>query len=269
LSLIANGIIVAATATVGIRATGRRSIGLIAASLYATFPLWVGLVAGSGAADNGQWSVDVGLHLYDEPVSTALVVVALALLLHPCLSTTSAAVAGLLLGFSTAVKLTNGPLAAALVVVVAFGPGIGRAAIVALGGSVSLPIVLGFWSKGYTDASGGQAVDFRELYQLRFISTNATTSTIFTTWMLLLLLPLAVLGVMAVTGWYRRAMLIVPIFATIACYAAYYVTNQHPRFYYVILPAVFVLQAAGGSLIWNAGRRRLRPRSEAGAGTSA
>ena len=184
LSLIANATIVVATAVIGLHATGRRSIGLIAAGLYATFPLWVAIVAGTQAWENGQWRVDVGLHLYDEPVSTALVVVALAILLHPRLSTTSAAVAGLLLGFSTAVKLTNGLLAAALVVVVAFGFGARRAAVFALGGMVSLPIVLGFWSKGYTDASGGQAIDLGALYQLRFISANARTSTIFTTWML-------------------------------------------------------------------------------------
>jgi hypothetical protein len=261
-SLIANATIVFATATIGLRATGRRSIGLIAAGLYATFPLWVAVVAGAQAWENGQWLVDVGLALYAEPVSTALVAVALALLLHPRLSATSAAVAGLLLGFSTAVKLTNGPLAAALVVVVAFGAGARRAAVLALGGVVSLPIVLGFWSKGYADDSGGQALDVGALYQLRFISTNASTSTIFTMSMLLLLLPLAALGVRTLTGWYRRAVLLVPILVTIAWYAPYYVTNQHPRFYYVILPAVFVLQAAGAVLIWDAGRRlRLRVRA--------
>ena len=44
--------------------------------------------------------------------------------------------------------------------------------------------------------------------------------------------------------------------------------NQHPRFYYVILPAVFVLQAAGAILIWDAGRRRLRPQVRAVSDTS-
>ena len=178
------------------------------------------------------------------------------LLLHPRLSATSAAAAGLMLGFATAVKLTNGPLAAGLVVVVAFGVGIRRAAVLALGGMVSLPIVIGFWSKGYADSSGGEGIDLGALYQLRFISPNATESTIFTAWMLLLLLPLAALGCAKVTSWYRRALLIVPVLITIGCYASYYVTNQHPRFYYVILPAVFVLQGSGVALIWDAGKRR-------------
>jgi len=257
LSLIANGTIVVATALIGLRATGRRSVGLIAAGLYATWPIWVGLVAGDQASQNGQWIVDVGLALYDEPLSTALVAAALVLLLHPRLTAASSAVAGLMLGFATAVKLTNGPLAAGLVVTVALGLSVRRAAVLALGGVVSLPIVIGFWSKGYADSSGGEGIDLGALYQLRFISPNATESTIFTAWMLLLLLPLAVLGCVKVTNWYRRALLIVPVVVTIGCYASYYVTNQHPRFYYVILPAIFVLQAGGVVLMSDAGKRRL------------
>jgi hypothetical protein len=260
LSLIANATIVVTTALVGLRATGRHSVGLIAAGLYATWPIWVGLVAGDQASQNGQWNVDVGLALYDEPLSTALVAAALVLLLQLRLSATSAAVAGLMLGFATAVKLTNGPLAVGIVVVVALGLGVRRAAVLTLGGMVSLPIVLGFWSKGYADSSGGAGIDLGALYQLRFISPNARESTIFTTWMLLLLLPLAALGCAKVTPWYRLALLIVPIAVTIACYASYYVTNQHPRFYYVILPPVFVLQASGVAVIWDAGKRRFTTR---------
>ena len=63
LSLIANAVIVVATAVIGLRATGRHSVGLIAAGLYATWPIWVGLVAGGQAAQNGQWTADVGLAL--------------------------------------------------------------------------------------------------------------------------------------------------------------------------------------------------------------
>ena len=200
LSLIANAAIVIATALIGLRATGRHSVGLIAAGLYATWPIWVGLVAGDQASQNGQWIADVGLALYTEPLSTALVAAALVLLLQQRLSATSAAVAGLLLGYATAVKLTNGPLAAGLVVVVAFGVGLRRAAVLAVGGMVSLPIVLGFWSKGYADSSGGVGIDLGALYQLRFVSPNATESTIFTTSMLLLLLPLATLGCAKVTA---------------------------------------------------------------------
>jgi hypothetical protein len=248
LSLLANAATVVATGLIGLRATGRRSVGLIAAALYASWPLWVALIAGHQAWANGQWTVDSGLSLYAEPVSTALVAVAAALLLRNGLSDSAAAVAGLLLGFATAVKLTNGPIAAVLVVIVALRNGRSRATAAALGGLVSAPIVVGYWSNGYVDPSVG-GVKLGTLYQWRFISSNARTSTIFTGPMLLVLVPLAVIGLCLLAGWPRRAVFIAPIAVTIAAYCAYYVTNQDPRFYYVILPLVFVLQASGVMLI--------------------
>ena len=254
LGIIANSVTVIATAFVGLRATGRRSVGMLAAGLYATWPLWVGIVAGHRAWDNGQWFVDVGLHLYSEPLSTALVVVALALLLKRGLTTTSAALAGLLLGFSTAVKLPNGPIAAAIVVIVALHAGVRRAVIVALGGIATAPIVIGFWSNGYVDSSDGGGVDLGALYRWEYISHNLRASTIFTGAMLIVLVPPAIVGLFGVRDWYARAMLVAPIVVTFICFGAYYVTDQHPRFYYVILPAVFVLQAAGAVLIWGSVR---------------
>jgi hypothetical protein len=249
-SLLANASTVVATALIGLRATGRRSVGLIAAAAYASWPLWVGLIAGHQAWQNGQWSADTGLSLYAEPVSTALVAVAIAVLLRPRVDLASAAVAGLLLGFATAVKLTNGPIAVVLVAIVALRNGRGRAAALALGGLVTAPIVIGFWSNGYVDPSVG-GVKLGALYQWRFVSMNARTSTIFTGTMLLVLVPLAIVGVCFLAGWLRRAIFIAPIIVTIVSYCAYYVTNQHPRFYYVILPLVFVLDASGLILIGN------------------
>jgi hypothetical protein len=259
IELIANAVTVLATAFVGLRATGRRSVGLIAAGLYATWPLWVGIVAGTEAWENGQWLVDVGLHLYAEPLSTALFVTSLAIVLHPRLTALSAAVAGLLLGFATAVKLTNGFIGVVLVVILAFNYGVRRAAIFALGGLVSAPIVFGFWSQGYVDTSGGGGVVLHDLYRWEYISTNLRTSTIFTGTMLLAILPLAAVGLTFAMGWFRRAMLVSPVIVTFASYSAYYVTNQHPRFYYVILPPLFVLEAAGVSVVWDLLHRRTRP----------
>ena len=264
-SLLANAAIVVATAYIGLRATGRRAVGLIAAGLYASWPLWVALVAGTQAWQNGQWKVDVGLSLYAEPVSTALVAVALAIIVSERLDATPAAVAGLLIGFATAVKLTNGPVAAVFVLLVALRSGVRSAAILTLGALVSAPIVLGFWGKGYVDKTAVGGVDLGALYQWRFVSTNLRTSTIFTGTMLLVLVPLAAVGVLALAGWFRRSLFIASVVVTVAAYAGYYVTNQHPRFYYVILPSVFVLQAAGAVSIWRspaAGsvRRARRPR---------
>jgi hypothetical protein len=76
------------------------------------------------------------------------------------------------------------------------------------------------------------------------------------------LVPLAAVGILSLIGWFQRAILVAPIIVTIVLYASYYVTNQHPRFYYVILPSVFVLFAAGAVLIWELSRRRVRPSPE-------
>ena len=75
LTLAALAVATIATAYVGLYATGRRSIGLGAAGIFALWPLVSGQLAGHSAWENGQWNVDVGLHLYTEPLSTALVVV--------------------------------------------------------------------------------------------------------------------------------------------------------------------------------------------------
>ena len=81
LSLVAIGLTVVATGFLGYWASGRRSVGMLAAGLFTIWPFVPGLVVGSQGWDNGTWNVDTGLHLYTEPLSTALVVGALALLL--------------------------------------------------------------------------------------------------------------------------------------------------------------------------------------------
>ena len=56
-----------------------------------------------------------------------------------------------------------------------------------------------------------------------------------------------------------RALVVVPVVLTVALYSVYYVTALHPRFFYVVLPLVLVLDAA--ALVWLAERiRESRPR---------
>ena len=81
LSLAANAVTVVATAYIGLRATGSRAVGVAAAALLTVWPLLTRPLAGTSAWENGQWNVDVGLVLYTEPISTALVAAAIALLL--------------------------------------------------------------------------------------------------------------------------------------------------------------------------------------------
>jgi hypothetical protein len=258
-SVAANAVTVVALAVVGVRATGRRSVGLLAAGLFATWPLWVGIVAGHGAWANGQWDVDVGLHLYSEPLSTALVAVGVALLLRPVLTPTTAAVAGLLLGLATLTKLPNGVIAVGIVILVLVAHGLRRALVLAVGGLVSLPILIGFWPHGYVDASSGKGIDAGVLYRWSYVVDNIHDSPVFTGPMLLLLLPLAALGVIAVRGWFARSLLVWTIVGTVLSFAGYYVTAQHPRFFYVALPELFVLQSAGVVLIVDHLRRQVRP----------
>src|SRR5262249_30481383 len=104
LSLACVALTVVAVAYLGRNATGRRWIGLLAAGFWTFWPLLVGAIAGHHAWDNNQWDVDVGLHLYDEPLSTLLVTTGAALLVSPRLTAMRAALAGCALSVATVVK---------------------------------------------------------------------------------------------------------------------------------------------------------------------
>jgi hypothetical protein len=143
------------------------------------------------------------------------------------------------------VKLTDGLIAAAVVAIVAIRESIDRAVLVALGGLISLPILVGYWAHGYANDNVGVAVPAGGRYQWRFVHQNLNASTIFTPWMLILLLPLAAIGLASLPNRYGRALLVVPIGVTVIAYATYFWTAQHPRFFYVVMPALFILQAAG------------------------
>jgi hypothetical protein len=243
IGLVANGVTTVATAYLGFAATGRRSVGLAAAGFFATWPLWIGAVAGR-AWENGQWDVDAGIHLYTEPVSTMLVIVSLALLLRMPPGEAATTASGLALGFATVVKLTNGLIGLVLVPLVAVRYGLRRAVALAAGGIICLPIVIAWWPKGYVQIYDGSIAPI-PAYSLDYIEPNWRTSTIFTPLLVALLVVPALVGIAAVQGWYPRSVVIAPIVVTVAAYSAYYVTYQHPRFLYVALPPLFVLQAAG------------------------
>jgi hypothetical protein len=66
------------------------------------------------------------------------------------------------------------------------------------------------------------------------------------------LLPLALAGVALLRTW-GAALLAATVAATAAFYTFYEHTHLHPRFLYVALPALFVLEAAGGWLVLRKG----------------
>jgi hypothetical protein len=241
-ALVANAISVVATAYAGFWASGRRSIGLAAAALFALWPLLTRPLAGASAWENGQWLVDVGLALYTEPLSTALVTCGLALVLRPRQSALGLAAAGVLLGLATAVKVSNGLIAAAACVLVAAWLGPRRALPLALGGLAFAPLVAAYWPKGYPVIPNVPGFSWEQAER------SWIESLLFDPRTLLVLLPLAVLGVLSLP---RFPVLVLggTVAVTAVFYSFYEHTHLHPRFLYVALPALFVLEAAGGWLV--------------------
>ena len=252
LSLAANAVTVVATAYAGLYATGRRTLGLAAAAAFALWPLLMGVVGGERAWGNGTWTVDAGLALYTEPLSTALVTTALALLLSPRLDELRVAVAGVALSLATAVKLSNGLLAAAgALVLLAF-----RRPVVlpyVAGALTFAPVVAVYWPKGY-DAQR------REPFSLEYAGRSWSDSLLFSPRTLVVLVPLALVGAIALRSWRSRLLLAAWIVPTAALYTFYRVTWEHPRFLFAALPAAFVLWVTGGAAVflgrWPRGARR-------------
>ena len=259
LSFLALATIVVSTAYVGLYASGKRAVGLLAAVLFAAWPLAPGLVVGARAWENGTWLVDVGLALYTEPFSTALVIGAIALLLRPTPTDLVVIVAGLALGFATVVKLSDGLIAAGLIGVLLVARRWRQAVLVAVGGIVSAPILLAYWGKGYVDTYHGQIAPTDRPWSLDYVGAAWGDSLLFSPLLVTLLVVPAVVGVVTLRTMVARALVVVPVVLTVALYSVYYVTALHPRFLFVVLPLVLVLDAA--ALVWLAERiRASRPR---------
>ena len=254
LSLAAIAVTVVATAFIGLRATRSRAVGLGAAALYSIWPLLTRPLAGASAWENGQWNVDVGLHLYTEPLSTALVAAAIALLLAPSLDPVRLATAGALLGYATVVRPSNGLFAAAAVTLLAVRIGVQRTAPAALTGLAFAPLVAVYWPKGYP------TIDNVPGFSLGQADRSWTESLLFDPRTVLLLAPLALIGILAVSRW-SAALLGAVIATNVVLYTFYEHTHLHPRFLYVTLPALFAFEAAGA---WLVIRKAFKGRRERG-----
>ncbi len=239
LSLAANAVTVVATGFLGLHATGRRSVGLVAASLFAIWPLVTRPLAGASAWENGQWNADVGLHLYTEPISTALVVVALALLLSPRLEPLRLALAGVALAYATFTKLSNGLLAVAAALLVVWWLGPRRALPFVVSGLAVVPLIAVYWIQGYPE------IEVVPGWSTEFVARNWSDSLIFGPGVLALLIVPALAGAVVLRGTRALPLLGSAIAVTVGLYSLYEVTWLHPRFLYVALPPLFVLGAAG------------------------
>jgi hypothetical protein len=263
LQLAANAATVVATAVVGERATGRRTVGLTAAAAYALWPLLMAVVAGTRSWGNSTWNVDVGLAMYTEPISTALVTIALAIVLRDR-EPLPLALAGVALGLATLVKVSNGIIAAIVAVLVAVQLGGRRALPLIAGGVVFVAPLAAYWPRGYSKIEGPTAERPAFVSSVGDALHNWTDSLLFSPRALLVLVPLAALGCLAVRSRFAVALLVLPVLANAAFYTAYVYTADHPRFLFVSLPPVLVLWAAGVLVVVPRAVRRV---ARSGAGT--
>lgn len=243
-SLAANAVSVVATYLLGLWATGRRVVGLVAASLFAFWPVLVLVLGKTG--DAGTWTVDVGLSLYSEPVSTALVTTGCALLVRRATGPVAAVLAGALLGLSVTVRLSNAVIAAVVVALVALRGERRTALRVAAAGLAFAPVVLAYWPMGYETLPENTFRD--DPFGLAYAVPAWRDSVVWGLTAFAALIPLAVAGTFAIPR-RQAAFLWAWILATALFYTFYFYTPLHPRFLLVALPAVFVLWGAGAVML--------------------
>ncbi len=228
LSLVANAITVVATAFAGWYASGRRSVGIGAAAIFALWPMLIWVVAGSHGWRNGQWKVDVGLALYTEPLSTALMTVALALLLRPHTARLGFAFAGVLLGFATVTRLSNGLIAAAALGLVAVRRGRSPAGWLAAGGLSAAPVVGAYWPKGYAAQFDNPNSWPRHPFSAHYLARSWRDSLIFGPRALVIIVPLALIGAALLRRRFEVGLLAAWIVPTVLFYSFYRETWEHP-----------------------------------------
>ncbi len=249
LSLIFVALTVVAVAYLGRNATCRAWVGLLAAAFWSIWPLLVGLIAGHHAWANNQWDIDVGLHNYDEPLSTLLVTAGAAVLLSPRLTPMRLALAGCALSVATSVKVSNA-LVAAVALVVVFLRGRTRDALPFLAGALAFaPVVLAYWPLSYPKLYGNRSSWPRDAFDVGHVVSSWTHSSIFTPHTLAIIVPLAVVGAFAVRRPWPVALVLGLLLVNPVFYSFFANTAEHPRFLYASLPELFTLWAAGIALI--------------------
>ena len=245
LSLAAEAATVVAVGYLGRHATGRRSLGLLAAALWTAWPLLVALIAGHSAWRNGQWEVDVGLHNYDEPLSTLFVTTGAALLVSRPLTQLRLALGGCALSAATLVKVSNGLLAAAALVLV-FLRGRVRDGAPFLAGALSLaPLAAVYWPLSYPKLFDNPQSWPKDPFDPAHVVASWTHSSIFDPHTLAIVVPLAVVGAFGVRRPWAVALVVAFLLINPVFYSFYANTAQHPRFLYASLPELFTLWAAG------------------------
>jgi hypothetical protein len=258
LSLLFVALTVVAVAHLGRNATGRRWVGLLAAACWTAWPLLVGLIAGRQAWANNQWDVDVGLHNYSEPLSTLLVTSGAAFVLSPRLTPLRLALGGCALSVATCVKVSNGLLAGAALLVVFLRGRLSDALPYLAGALAFAPVVLVYWPLSYPKLYGNPEAWPRDAFDPAHVVSSWTDSSIFTPHTLAIIVPLAAIGVAGVLRPWPLALVLAFLLLNPVFYSFYANTAQHPRFLYASLPELFVLWAAGVATLRSAPQRIAR-----------
>jgi hypothetical protein len=246
LSLAAITFSVVALALAGRRATGRPGVGLLAAGLFTCWPLVETLVAGPGARVNATWRIETGLHMYSEPLAIALVLISLALLVDPRRLCGSRLVwAGIAIGAATTVRVAEGMFAAAAVLILLRQSGVGAAARYAAGALAVAPVALAYWPKGYPALLEDPKLFDEAPFSLSYAARTWGDMAYLSPRGLLVLVPLAVLGALALRG--APALPLLASWAVLEplLYTFYYVTWTTPRFVLASVSVALVLVAAG------------------------
>jgi hypothetical protein len=250
LSLLFNAITVVGTYALGRVAGLGRNVAVAGAALIAAWPV-ISLLTGSDAATNGSWQVFLGLALYTEPLSTALVVLGLVFALDDGVDDRRAVLSGALFGLATLVRLSNALIAACVVIALLLRRDVRRPALMVLAAAAWLPAAAFFWPKSYPKLK--PPIFPAHPFELSYVRSAWTDSYIWHPAVLLVLIPLALLGIRRAT---RRTAVVLwsCVGVTALFYSFYELTPIHPRFLYVVLPIVLVFWAAGAAVLIAAGR---------------
>lgn len=258
LSLVFVALTVVAVAFLGRNATGRRWIGILAAAFWAAWPLLVGLIAGHHAWANDQWNIDVGLHNYDEPLSTLLVTSAAALLLSPRMTPMRLGLAGCALSFATAVKVSNAIAAGVALVLLVLR--YRRDALPYLAGALAFaPVVLVYWPISYPKLYGNPSSWPHDAFDVSHVVSSWTHSSIFTPHTLAIVVPLAVIGAFGLSRPWTLALVLAFLLVNPVFYSFFANTADHPRFLYASLPELLALWAVGLGVLGSRARAATAP----------
>ena len=260
IAIVANAVTIFATAFIGHRVTGSRRIGIAAAALFTFWPFLTWLLLGERTWGNSAWAIEAGLELYTEPVSTACVATGIALTLVRDRPPWAVVTAGIVLGYATAVRPTNIVFAAAAAILFASERDWRSAARFVVGGLAVLPIMLAFLPKkrGY-DLALARDQTGQPLWSNDYLVSTFTDSSVYRPLLLAVLLPVVVVGVLALPSRRIALMLLGGALANAVVYSFFRATWEHPRYLQAGLPALLVLFAAGAGWLGEYARRASRP----------